>query len=303
MIYFSLLLGKKVLDKDNANIVGCIKNAYFSKDCKTIAYFVASANADKKDMLVPFKEILCFNDALIVQNTINFARENDIDFTSFVGNLWDMPVYTQNGILKGTVNEIELSQGGKVCEISTQTTSFTPSAILSCGNAILLKSGVKTAKTQAVKMPRPKTERPVSIQSNNAHIVSDASAQTKLSADDIDHLIGQTRESTPQPLLEKAVSVQSAPRAIRLAQDTPYFSQGAFEAILGEEGKYLDGDDARTPSRIISDYSFLLGRTLTKDLFSYVNAPIARAGDIVTDEIVRTARSLGKLIDLTLSCV
>lgn len=301
MIRLSLLLGKKVLDKDRANILGCIKNVYFSKDCKTIVYLALSAQDSEPYMLVPFKEILCFNDALVVQNTINFASENDIDFTFLVGNLSDIPVYTQNGILKGNVNEVELSQSGKVCKISTQTMSFAPNAILSCGNAILLKSGVKTTKTQTVKMPRPQAENIVSIQSADTPVNAESSAQTKLSAQDIDNLIGQTQE--PLPLLEKAISVQSAPRAIQLTQDTPYFSQGAFEAILGEEGKYLDGDDTRTPSRIISDYSFLLGRTLTKDLFSYTNTPIARVGDTVTDEIVRTARTLGKLIDLTLSCV
>ena len=60
-------------------------------------------------------------------------------------------------------------------------------------------------------------------------------------------------------------------------------------------------DENFTPYRVIADYNFLLGRTLTDDLLSYSGKRLATRGERVTAELVETARRQGKLMDLTLS--
>lgn len=59
-------------------------------------------------------------------------------------------------------------------------------------------------------------------------------------------------------------------------------------------------DDGRTPARIISDYSFLLGRMLSGNLTSYTGTILAQTGAIVDDDLVEKARLAGKLVDLVL---
>ena len=63
----------------------------------------------------------------------------------------------------------------------------------------------------------------------------------------------------------------------------------------------FDDSEEKTPARIISDYDFLLGRTLLRDLFTYANTLIARAGTTVTKDLVETASRYGKLVELTLN--
>lgn len=56
-----------------------------------------------------------------------------------------------------------------------------------------------------------------------------------------------------------------------------------------------------TPPRIIGDYNFLLGRTLSADLLTYSGDLIAPANSFVTIDVVEKARANGKLLDLTLN--
>ena len=55
------------------------------------------------------------------------------------------------------------------------------------------------------------------------------------------------------------------------------------------------------PPRIISDYNFLLGRTLTEDLFTYNGELIAYSNTPITINVVERARLSGKLLELTLN--
>lgn len=56
-----------------------------------------------------------------------------------------------------------------------------------------------------------------------------------------------------------------------------------------------------TPPRIIGDYNFLLGRTLSADLLTYSGDLIAPENSFVTIDVVEKARANGKLLDLTLN--
>ena len=56
-----------------------------------------------------------------------------------------------------------------------------------------------------------------------------------------------------------------------------------------------------SPTRIISDYNFLLGRMLDDDLLSYDGRLIAYKNTRVTVDVVEKARLAGKLLELTLN--
>lgn len=55
------------------------------------------------------------------------------------------------------------------------------------------------------------------------------------------------------------------------------------------------------PKRVVSDYSFLLGRKVIKDIPSKNMAILVKAGDTVTVDVVEKARKHGKLVELTVN--
>lgn len=239
---------------------------------------MSPCNNDGKT-LIPFDDVLSFKDAVVVQNSVNFRNARDIDFTAFHCGLIDMPVYTQMGVLKGIINEIEFSQNGKVVKIGTENEQYSPSAILSVGNAAILKGTPKTQKPKQQKIPRPTVETLAVIENSTENEKQAANQAQYVLQGDILH---------------------SAPPAVFVSENSPLFTKDAFDAIMGEESEY---EDTHTPTRVICDYEFLLGRVLSQNLDTYANQPIAKKGDIVTDEIVNKARLAGKLVELTLNSI
>ncbi len=313
MAQFSQLQNKPVLERDSSDIVGRIKNAYFSQGCKCIVYLVMNSCKNGEETLIPFDDVLSFKDAIVVQNSVNFKSAQDIDFTAFTAGIMDMPIYTQAGVLKGNVSEIEFSQSGKVSKICTETEQFSPSAILSAGNAIILKGAPKTPKAKPAKIPRPSVETLAVIETDNLSAQNDT-AKVNIARDifvgaqnDNSDCTGNDMPNTqitetdakPDYIMQNAM-LHTAPPAVFVSGNSPLFTKDAFDAIVGEESEY---EDTHTPTRVICDYEFLLGRVLGQDLYTYANVPIAKKGDIVTDELVSKARIAGKLVELTLNSI
>ena len=105
----------------------------------------------------------------------------------------------------------------------------------------------------------------------------------------------------------KSATVPVAPVKVAkihtLAKKEPVLSNGAFEMLLDGSNAYSYDEDARTPTRVICDYEFLLGRTLGADLTTYTGELIAKQNSVVTDATVEKARKAGKLVELTLNSV
>ncbi len=313
MAQFSQLQNKPVLERDSSDIVGRIKNAYFSQGCKCIVYLVMNSCKNGEETLIPFDDVLSFKDAIVVQNSVNFKSAQDIDFTAFTAGIMDMPIYTQAGVLKGNVSEIEFSQSGKVSKICTETEQFSPSAILSAGNAIILKGAPKTPKAKPAKIPRPSVETLAVIETDNLSAQNDT-AKVNIARDifvgaqndnsdctgnDMPNTLITETDAKPDYIMQNAI-LHTAPPAVFVSGNSPLFTKDAFDAIVGEESEY---EDTHTPTRVICDYEFLLGRVLGQDLYTYANVPIAKKGDIVTDELVSKARIAGKLVELTLNSI
>lgn len=265
-----------------------------------------------EETLIPFDDVLSFKDAIVVQNSVNFKSAQDIDFTAFTAGIMDMPIYTQAGVLKGNVSEIEFSQSGKVSKICTETEQFSPSAILSAGNAIILKGAPKTPKAKPANIPRPSVEALAVIETDDlsaqndtskANMARDIFVNAKSDNSDETNNMSNTQitetDAKPDYIMQNAI-LHTAPPAVFVSGNSPLFTKDAFDAIVGEESEY---EDTHTPTRVICDYDFLLGRVLGQDLYTYANVPIAQKGDVVTDELVRQARLAGKLVELTLNSI
>ena len=170
------------------------------------------------------------------------------------------------------------------------------------GDVILLKAA-KQSKGKKQTIPRPENETTVFALTNNspqkepirirenehtntATVVAIPAADTS-NADKVQ--TNAEAQFTP-------VQVTNAPMAKRPNDDSPLFSSNALKLLDAPE----TDDDSHTPARIISDYTFLLGRVLSGDLTSYTGSTIAKAGTIIDDSLVEKSRLCGKLVDLVL---
>lgn len=294
MVELSSLLFKPVIERDTSNVVGRIKNAYFSQGCTTIAYFVVSSCKQGYDALLPIADVLCFSDAIVVQNDANVRCIDDVDFTLFSNGIIDMEVYTQNGILKGKIQKVEFAKGGKVSKLYTENEQFTPQNVACVGDVILLKS-TKQGKAKKAVIPRPEKETTVlALKENKKKQITD------LSDESVPLLQNETEKTvscSSQVDVDFApVRLANAPMAIKTTADSPYFSSNALKILDAPSTE----EDGRTPARIISDYSFLLGRVLAGNLTAYTGTIIAKEGTIVDDALVEKSRRYGKLVDLVL---
>lgn len=294
MVELSSLLFKPVIERDTSNVVGRIKNAYFSQGCTTIAYFVVSSCKQGCDALLPIVDVLCFSDAIVVQNDANVRCIDDVDFTLFSNGIIGMEVYTQNGILKGKIQKVEFAKGGKVSKLYTENEQFTPQNVACVGDVILLKS-TKQGKAKKAVIPRPEKETTVlALKENKKKQITD------LSDESVPLLQNETEKTvscSSQVDVDFApIRLANAPMAIKTTADSPYFSSNALKMLDAPSTE----EDGRTPARIISDYSFLLGRVLSCNLTSYTGAIIAKEGTIVDDALVEKSRRYGKLVDLVL---
>lgn len=277
MSRLSAVIGKPVLNIATTCIIGKVTDVYFDENLKKAVYFCIEIFPENKPMLLEYTEAQSILDAVVVADDVKLTSIQDADVTALRTSVMGMPVYAPNGADKGKIKDIIITLAGKITKLQTTTSEFTPSAIISVGNVILQKGAVKS-KTKKTVIPRPSEERPVYILNNAKKVLE----------------------------IEKTILDGSMPIPMPPKQETekePVLSNGAFEMLLEGSRAYSYDDDARTPTRVICDYEFLLGRTLGADLCTYTGELIAKQNSTVTDAIVDKARRAGKLVELTLNSI
>lgn len=291
-------IGRKVLCLENSSIVGEVKAVLFGTDGKQVFYLALSR--DGGATLLPFDKIESAKDAIVIGTEAVLAYDYDVDMTS-LRFLDGKEIYSQTGEKKGVVDGVELFANGKTNKIFAGDLIYSPSAFQAFGDILLLKPAKK--RIAKPRIPRDKTNRKVEILARTADKERQALAGDFANGQEKN--VG-TAESNPDVDAGKNTAeifaiepAEPKPPAF-IEQGSPLFSQDALEKIVGKELVFDDSEE-KTPARIISDYDFLLGRTLLRDLFTYANTLIARAGTTVTKDLVETASRYGKLVELTLN--
>ncbi len=291
-------IGRKVLCLENSSIIGEIKSVLFCADGKQAIYLALSR--DSGATLLPFDKIECAKDAIVINSEAVLSYDYDVDMTSLC-TIDGKEIYSQTGEQKGVVENVELFANGKTNKILAGDLVYTPSAFQAFGGVILLKP----AKKRVVKprIPRDKKDRKVEIfataqTDEQSQILDEASKSNKAEK------VKSQAQNDGDAIKNKVENNKVEPAEIKppafIEQGSPLFSHDALEKIVGKEVVFED-DDEKTPARIISDYDFLLGRTLLHDLNTYAGTPLAKEGTIVTKELVELASRHGKLVDLTLN--
>lgn len=305
MLELSNFISKSVLCVNDATHIGTIENVYFENTCKKVAYFLI-CNNDGERFLLPFDCISNFGDVLTVDDAVCLKRLLDVDLTSFDFDILNKDVYTTVGDFKGKVEKIEFTKSGNIAKIYTATSQFTPIAISIVGDVILLKSTPKQPKKR-VTIPRPKTDYPVYIL-NDAHTSKSQKQSNMLEksqpslfdgGQEISNSFNDAHSILSNASFQSTNVLHSAPPTILLSNDDrePMLSSTAFKTLVGIDSF----DDDHTPTRIICNFDFLIGRVLSRDLKTFGGDLIAYAGTQVDEDVLQNARRAGKLVELTLN--
>ena len=296
-------IGRRVLCLENSSIIGEVKSVLFCADGKQAFYLALSR--DSGATLLPFDKIESAKDAIVINSEAMLSYDYDVDMTALC-TLDGKEIYSQTGEQKGTVENVELFANGKTSKILAGDTGYSPSAFQTFGGVLLLKAAKK--RVSKPRIPRDKTDRKVEILAGaptGEQMQAEEQPQFNSSTSDVGTATSELQVEKDDNLKQSHLAnFQIEPAEVKppafIEQGSPLFSQDALEKIVGKEVVFEDGDE-KTPARIITDYDFLLGRTLLRDLFTYANTLIARAGTIVSKELVETSARHGKLVELTLN--
>lgn len=280
MARLSLCMDAPVVFKADGELIGYIKNVYFDKISKNVVYFRVLSPSGEALLLRPAD--VSPRDAVIVEDKAALLDEGSAELSAYCDKLLGTPAYTLNGTLKGTVCDAYFSKSGKLTRLIFENGEAPAAAIACFGDVILLKA----CKQSAPRIPRPTKDYPV-------HILSDEPLQNDAPeiAEEYDSSAFENQKLSASDIALPAISLGEG----------PMFSQGALNAVLGEDVRLPDGPaDAHTPTRIICDYDFLLGRKLSADLKTYLGDTLAPKGSEISPTLVELARAHGKLVELAL---
>jgi len=291
---------------EDGSIVGEVKNVYFDEGAKQAIYLGIFKNTL---LLLPFDKVVATKDAIMLASCADLLDCRDVDMTNLC-TLDGKDIYSVDGVKKGSVQAVELYKGGKTNKILTEDGAFNPSAFATFGDVLIQKIAKK--RTVQRKIPRDKTNRKVEVfdldvqnsipleDVKEAALQSDAADANTQNAEDSSQISALMAAYDSKRNLS-AVQEVVPKKLVQIEQGSPLFTQDAIEKIVGGAVAYQDIEDERTPARVITDYDFLLGRTLLRDLSTYAGTLLAKSGTIVTKDLVETASRHGKLVELTLN--
>ena len=269
---FMTLKNLSVLSKNDFCIIGKITDCILDLSLKKIAYFLCIK--DEGVLLLPPSVISSVGDVVVVDNLTDIRKIEDVDFTAFK-TVVGKEVYTHSGVKKGVILDVVYS-GENVVEFAIEDTTVKPNEVQGVGEIVLMKAPVKRKrKKKADFTALANKEIPVEI------LAEDTSA-------------GEFNEN--KPFVDDEMAGGEASGYKNEASST----ENTKSSTIDEVDSVIN-PQYNMPPRIISDYNFLLGRTLTEDLFTYNGELIAYSNTPITINVVERARLSGKLLELTLN--
>lgn len=297
-------LNRDVVCKADSSLIGSTADVYFDGNCRNIVYFDVTCASGR--MLLPFSAVASVADALMTDDALALTSRGDADLSALIPSPIGKKIYTGTGRFKGAVSDVVFSAKGRVSAIVADGVSYSPSSFRAFGDVWLLKDSA-SGKRNTAKVPFPKAKEDYKVtildDSETAHSGVAKHAGTEKAAQE-KYTTGAKEQEDEHPLFFSPVQTNLRPDSPASLDVRPAEEESETHVYLRDaEGRpeVIFGDDGFTPHRVIADYNFLLGRTLTDDILSYSGEKLASRGMRVTVDLVETARRHGKLMELTLS--
>ena len=269
---FLTLKNLSVLSKNDFCIIGKITDCILDLSLKKIAYFLCIK--DESILLLPPSAISSIGDVVVVDDLTDIRKIEDVDFTAFK-TVASKEVYTNSGVKKGVVLDIVYAVEN-VTEFVLEDTSIKPNEVQGVGEIVLMKAPIKRKR-------RKKTDFTA---------LADKDSAVEILAEDTS--TGEFNENKP------FVDDEMAESDVITHKNKVVSNENAKSSTINNVDSVIN-PQYNMPPRIISDYNFLLGRTLTEDLFTYNGELIAYSNTPITINVVERARLSGKLLELTLN--
>ncbi len=235
-------------------------------------------------------------------------------------------LYTTDGLCVGMLQDVECTESGKVQNLLlTDGSSIDPAQIYKVGEVIILKGTRKVPRT--AKSAKRNTDNAASTDAANPLPQSPTAyfalpQQQEIPTVDTQPATQPNESAVPQPTtvhtqtptdtvplpattaLGSAVTMPqdaqppqdtATPTAIPAVQTVPVPPNGI---ALRSTAPAVSPTQNDVPYRLVTDYDFLLGRTLTKDLVQSGHVFIAK-GTVIDDYAVQLAGRAGLLVALT----
>lgn len=272
MELISNYLSKPVISIYEAAMQGTVINATFDKKMRRVCSLLIVSDNDEVDVVysIPIARIVTVDNALTIKNS-NSIRQY-LESNIFVKCPINLPVYTTNGLIKGIIRDVLFdAKTFLVSEIILDEMKIPAETVVSVSNSLVIIKGEGFTRLQPPRAPR---RRQIS--------------EDQLSFDD---------------KIEEEEEIED--KQIPLPIDKPFEKRCVFpEENIEEEDTEtpiipIKEEKTNIPTRIISDYSFLLGRMVLANVYNTSAELIIPANTRITVETVEKARRYGKLVELT----
>lgn len=296
--FVSELLGKPLITRGGERI-GYVKNVQTDRAVRRIRN-LECCDEEEEEFLLPLSATEAGKDAVVVRSPAARPCKNCI--SAPLG----MTVYSADGEELGRLADLALEEGNIVRLLLSGGQSIAAERLLSVTDAAIVDlsenfvpkgTGTRTARRSSATKPRAKSPAEGRTGGENAaaaEISATAGTAESAAAEPIAEIPAaaprtDTEQTAEEPVMESADAAKM--------RETAAAGSDAAERETAFTGA---AQPARCARRAGS--SLLTGKILPKDLKDVRGNVLARAGTVVSREVIRRAMEHGKLFELTLLC-
>lgn len=308
--FVSELLGKPLITRGGERI-GYVKNVQTDRAVRRIRN-LECCDEEEEEFLLPLSATEAGKDAVVVRSPAARPCKNCI--SAPLG----MTVYSADGEELGRLADLALEEGGISRLLLSGGQNIAAERLLSVTDAAIIDlsedfvpkgTGTRTARRSSATKPRapraksPAEGRPSEENAADAEISATAGAAESAAAEPIAEIPAaaprtDTEQTAEEPVMESAEAAQMYAGAD--AATMREAAAAGSDAAERETAFTGAAQPARSARRAGS--SLLTGKILPKDLKDVRGNVLARAGTVVSREVIRRAMEHGKLFELTLLC-
>ena len=306
--FVSELLGKPLITRGGERI-GYVKNVQTDRAVRRIRN-LECCDEEEEEFLLPLSATEAGKDAIVVRSPAARPCKNCIPAPL------GMTVYSAGGEELGRLADLALEEGvisrlllsGGQSIAAERLLSVTDAAIIDLSENFVPKgTGTRTAR-RTPAAPKPRAKSPAKSRSGEenaaaAEISATAGAAERAASEPIAEVPATTpRTDTKQTAEEQVMESTDAVQTFAENNDAATMRETAAAGsdAAKRETAFTGAVPARSARRAGS--SLLTGKILPKDLKDVRGNILARAGTVVSREVIRRAMEHGKLFELTLLC-
>ncbi len=303
--FVSELLGKPLITRGGERI-GYVKNVQTDRAVRRIRN-LECCDEEEEEFLLPLSATEAGKDAVVVRSPAARPCKNCI--SAPLG----MTVYSADGEELGRLADLALEEGGISRLLLSGGQNIAAERLLSVTDAAIIDlsedfvpkgTGTRTARRSSATKPRAKSPAEGRTGGENAAAAEiSATAGTAESAAPAAEEPAAARQADAKQAAEEQVMESAEAAQMYAGADAATMREAAAAGSDAAE-RETAFTGAAQPARSVrrAGSSLLTGKILPKDLKDVRGNVLARAGTVVSREVIRRAMEHGKLFELTLLC-